>query len=292
MIRIAICDDEAPTRAYLTSLIRAQDCPCEVVEYASAGDCLADHRGIDLLFLDIELNATGPDGMALARQIREQSAVTQPVIIFVTGYERYVFDAFDVGAFQYLLKPVDEEKFAQVFARAVEQIEAGRVQPQLSHALTLQSAGTSRTVPLDSIYYIESSNHKVVLRLKDGEFSCYAKIRDLEAELGDQFFRVHKGYLVNLAYVEGYSKTELTLTNGEKLLISKYKYQDFVKAYLRFVKRGLAYERDRVSDIQSGIFRWGGIDIRRPAHRLFPAFRSPGQTAARAAPCFFRLHSV
>ena len=238
MMRIAICDDEAPTRTYLASLIRAQDRPCEVVEYASAGDCLADHRGIDLLFLDIELNAAGLDGMALARQIREQSAVTQPVIIFVTGYERYVFDAFDVGAFQYLLKPVDEEKFAQVFARAVEQIEAGRVQPQLSHMLTLQSAGTSRTVRLDSIYYIESSNHKVMLRLKDGEFSCYAKIRDLEAELGDQFFRVHKGYLVNLAYVEGYSKTELTLTNGEKLLISKYKYPDFVKAYLRFVKRG------------------------------------------------------
>ena len=100
MIRIAICDDEAPTRAYLTSLIRAQDCPCEVVEYASAGDCLADHRGIDLLFLDIELNAAGPNGMALARQIREQSAVTQPVIIFVTGYERYGFDGFDVGACQ------------------------------------------------------------------------------------------------------------------------------------------------------------------------------------------------
>ena len=242
MIRIAICDDEAPTRAYLASLIRAQDCPCEVVEYASAGDCLADHRGIDLLFLDIELNAIGPDGMELARKMREQSAVTQPVIIFVTGYERYVFDAFDVGAFQYLLKPVDEEKFAQVFARAVEQIEAGRVQPQLSHALTLQSAGASRTVPLDSIYYIESSNHKVELHLKEGGFSCYAKIGDLERELQDRFFRIHKGYLVNLAYVEGYSKTELTLTNGEKLLISKYKYPDFVKAYLRFVKRGLGYE--------------------------------------------------
>ena len=238
MIKIAICDDEANIRAYLSSLIQAQDCPCEIVEYASAGDCLTDHRGIDLLFLDIELNAAGLDGMALARQIRAGNSAAQPVIIFVTGYERYVFDAFDVGAFQYLLKPVDEEKFAQVFARAVEQIEVGRVRPQLSHALTLQSAGTSRTVPLDSIYYIESSNHKVMLCLKDGKFSCYAKIRDLEAELGDQFCRVHKGYLVNLAYVEGYSKTELTLTNGEKLLISKYKYQDFVKAYLRFVKRG------------------------------------------------------
>lgn len=236
MVRIAICDDEAPTRAYLASLIRAQDCPCEVVEYASAGDCLADNRGIDLLFLDIELNTAGPDGMELARKIREGNSAPQPVIIFVTGYDRYVFDAFDVGAFQYLLKPVDEEKFAQVFTRAVAQIGVKR--EKTSRTLTLQSAGVSRTVPLDSIYYIESSNHKVVLRLKDGEFSCYAKIRDLEAELGDPFCRVHKGYLVNLAYVERYSKTELTLTNGEKLLISKYKYQDFVKAYLRFVKRG------------------------------------------------------
>ena len=236
MIRIAICDDEAPARAYLASLIRAQDCPCEIVEYASAGDCLAGHRGIDLLFLDIELNVAGPDGMALARQIRKSNSAAQPVIIFVTGYERYVFDAFDVGAFQYLLKPVDEEKFAQVFSRAVAQIGTAKEKP--GRVLTLQSANTSKTVPLDSIYYIESSNHKVELHLKDGEFACYAKIGDLELELQDQFFRIHKGYLVNLSYVDGYSKTEVTLTNGERLLLSKYKYQDFVKAYLHFLKKG------------------------------------------------------
>ena len=93
-------------------------------------------------------------------------------------------------------------------------------------------------MPLNSSRYFESSNHKVVLHLEDGSFSCYAKIRDLEAELGDQFCRVHKGYLVHLACVEGYSRTELTLIGGEKLLISKYKYQDFVKAYLRYLKGG------------------------------------------------------
>ena len=238
MIRIAICDDEANTRAYLSSLIRAQSCPCEIVEYASAGDCLADTQELDLLFLDIELAPSGDrlDGMALARTIRERATVPQPVIIFVTGYERYVFDAFDVGAFQYLLKPVDEEKFAQVFTRAVAQIGTAREKP--GPVLTLQSANASKTVPLDSIYYIESSNHKVELHLKDGEFAYYAKIGDLEVELQDQFFRIHKGYLVNLSYVDGYSKTEVTLTNGERLLLSKYKYQDFVKAYLRFLKRG------------------------------------------------------
>ena len=238
MIRIAICDDEANTRAYLSSLIRAQSCPCEIVEYASAGDCLADTQELDLLFLDIELapSGSGLDGMALARTIREGTTGPQPVIIFVTGYERYVFDAFDVGAFQYLLKPVDEEKFAQVFTRAVAQIGTAREKP--GPVLTLQSANASKTVPLDSICYIESSNHKVELHLKDGVFACYAKIGDLEVELQDQFFRIHKGYLVNLSYVDGYSKSEVTLTNGERLLLSKYKYQDFVKAYLHFLKRG------------------------------------------------------
>ena len=238
MIRIAICDDEANTRAYLSSLIRAQSCPCEIVEYASAGDCLADTQELDLLFLDIELapSGSGLDGMALARTIRERTTGPQPVIIFVTGYERYVFDAFDVGAFQYLLKPVDEEKFAQVFTRAVAQIGTAREKP--GPVLTLQSANASKTVPLDSICYIESSNHKVELHLKDGVFACYAKIGDLEVELQDQFFRIHKGYLVNLSYVDGYSKSEVTLTNGERLLLSKYKYQDFVKAYLHFLKKG------------------------------------------------------
>jgi len=240
MIRIAICDDDAKIRSYLASLIRAQPRPCEIVEYASAGDCLAAQREMDLLFLDIELNPAdrAPDGMALARKIREQAPETQPVIIFVTGYDRYVFDAFDVGAFHYLLKPVDEEKFAQVFSRAAEQIEARRERPVRS--LTLRSEGVSRTVPLDRIYYIESSNHKVVLHQNDGEFACYAKIGDLALELHDRFFRIHKGYLVNLSYVAGYSKTEVALRSGEKLLLSKYKYPDFVKAYLRFLKEGTA----------------------------------------------------
>ena len=77
-----------------------------------------------------------------------------------------------------------------------------------------------------------------MLHRKDGEFTYYAKIRDVELELQNQFFRIHKGYLVNLSYVDGYSKTEVTLTNKEKLLLSKYKYQDFVKSYLRFLKKG------------------------------------------------------
>ena len=238
MIKIAICDDEANTRAYISSLIHAQPCPYKIVEYTSTGDCPQNIKEIDLLFLDIELAPDRPDGIALARKIREQSAGPLPVIIFVTGYEHYVFDAFDVGAFQYLLKPVDEEKFARVFARAVEQVQFLRQAWQGGRVLTLKSANASKTVPLDSIYYIESSDHKVVLHLRDGKLTYYAKIRDLENELQGRFFRIHKGYLVNLSYLTGYTKTEVEMANGDRLLLSKYKYQDFVKAYLRFLKKG------------------------------------------------------
>lgn len=242
MIRTAICEDEAETRAYLAALIARQPFPCEIVEYASASGCLADSQGIDLLFLDIELDPSGgrPDGMALARQIRGRAAGTQPVLIFVTGYDRYVFDAFDVGAFQYLLKPVEEEKFARVFAQAVRQVYALRETQPKARVLTVRQGAVSRTVPLDTLYYMESSNHQVVLHTAEGEFACYARIRDLELELQDRFFRIHKGYLANLSHVRGYSKTEVLLANGEMLPLSKYKYQGFVKAYLRFLKGGMA----------------------------------------------------
>lgn len=234
-IRIAICDDEKNIRAYLRTLVRKLDSESEITEYASADEYLLDGTEHDLLFLDIELNGRMPgmDGMGLARRIRSMELVRQPIIIFVTGYEKYVYDAFDVDAFQYLLKPIDEQKFAEVFSRA-----AGRILSEAEEkkrTLVIQCGSESRAIPLDSIYYMESRNHKVVLYLKEGELEYYAKIGDLEEELQGRFYRIHRGYLVNLAYVEGYDKAEVMLANGDRLPLSK-KFDDFAAAYLRFMQ--------------------------------------------------------
>ena len=236
MVKIAICDDEKNIRAYLSALVKKQGMECEITEYATAGDYFADGVEHDILFLDIELEGPGQDmdGMRMARQIRGMEDTKQPIIIFITGYEKYVYDAFDVGAFQYLLKPVDEQKFAGVFRRAAEQAAAYTGQDK--KALMIQYGGTGKTIPLRDIYYMESQNHKIAVHMKDGILEYYAKMSDLEEELQGQFCRVHKGYLINLSYVDEYNKTEVTLTNGDKLLISKYKYEDFVKAYLRFMQ--------------------------------------------------------
>lgn len=236
MINIAICDDEPNIRSYLSSLVKKQNMECEITEYASADEYLSADREYDLLFLDIEMSGkggAGKNGMWLAREIRSRDSGKQPIIIFVTGYREYVFDAFDVDAFQYLLKPIDTHKFAEVLHRAAKQILA--VQEQQKRNLVIQYNNTNKAIPLNHIYYVESRNHKAVIHSKEGEFEYYAKMEDLETELSGQFYRIHRGYLINLSYVDEYSKLEVTLMNGDKLLMSKYKYDNFVRAYLDYM---------------------------------------------------------
>ena len=251
-MKIAICDDEPYIRTYLSSLIRKQDPGAIITEYASADACLWNRIDYDLLFLDIELDVTDPDpapcsltaaasspgsrinGMELARRIRAKTDTPQPLLIFVTGHESYVYEAFDVNAFHYLLKPIDELRFAEIFRRAAEQITAGTEQQK--RKLVIQYAGTSRILPLNSIYYMESRGHKIVLHQKDTALEYYARLGDLEQTLQEQFCRIHKGFLINLAHVESYTKTEVTLTNGVKLNLSKYKYEAFVKAHLHYMQ--------------------------------------------------------
>lgn len=239
-IRIAICDDEQNIRSYLAALIRREDSSCRISEYASAEAYLAAGEDYDLLLLDIELGggAGSPgsmDGMALARRLRSLPLDRQPLIIFVTGYESYVYQAFDVEAFQYLVKPVDEGRFAEVFRRAAEKLSV--LEKQRRRTLLVQYAGSSRVIPLENIRYVESHGHKLLLHLKEGTVEYYGKIGELEQELGGQFARIHKGYLVNLRHVEEYARGQVTLTDGEKLTISKYKYDAFVKQHLRFLRQ-------------------------------------------------------
>lgn len=252
MIRVAICEDEPNIRSYLTALVRRQEATCEIAAYDSADAYLAAGKEYDLLFLDIELvgpaggaagNAAADgcgtsspmDGIALARKLRGMDLSRQPLIVFVTGHDDYIYEAFDVEAFQYLMKPIDEKRFAELFRRARERIAAEPEQQRKS--LVIQLAGVRKVVPWDSIYYAESQGHKILLHRKDGILEYYGKISELEQSLAGQFSRIHKGYLVNLSYVEEYDHVSVRLENGDRLVISKYKYDDFAKAHLRFLQQ-------------------------------------------------------
>ena len=104
---IAICDDEKDVRELLKHKVRTICPDAELVLYQTGKELLAARDQIDILFLDIQL--PGKDGMETAREFRERYRTT--ILIFVTALEEYVFEAFDVEAFHYLVKPFSDEKF-------------------------------------------------------------------------------------------------------------------------------------------------------------------------------------
>lgn len=243
ILNIAICDDEEYVRIYIRKLIGQQEVDCKISEFSS-GHALLESQGledIDILFLDISM--AGLNGMDVARRLRSRAGTkgetvlgSLPLLIFITGYPEYAVEAFSVHAFQFLVKPIKEQEFLEVFGQAVQEYRclAGKKRPAPKELL-VRAGTTTRKVLAGEIYYVESSNRKVILCLNHEKITCYGRISQLEGELQDHFFRVHKGYLVNMEHVERYSRAEVWMKNGDRVLISKYKYQDFVKAYLKFI---------------------------------------------------------
>lgn len=245
-MNIAICDDEKNIRIYIKKLVEMQEADCRIMEFSSGRELLQfwnqDCREeIDILFMDISMGEI--DGMEAAEQIRnrkeegnEAAWGSLPLLIFVTGYPEYMSRAFSVNAFRYLVKPIDSKEFEEVFARAVREC---RYLKQRKHTapenILLRNGNVTRSVSQDDIYYIESSNRKIIVYGRDEKIECYGKIGELEKELKKGFFRIHRGYLVNMKYVESYNRTEVRIKNSSSLLISKYKYQDFVQAYLTYL---------------------------------------------------------
>lgn len=245
-MNIAVCDDEENIRTYIKKLIEMQDAECRIMEFSSGRELLQfwqqeDRGQIDILFLDISMDGT--DGMEAAEQIRKWKEErgealwgSLPLLIFVTGYSEYMPKAFSVNAFQYLVKPIDEKEFEDVFAQAVREFRHLKAKKNAEpREILVRNGNVTRNVPVDDIYYIESSNRKIIMLMQDEEIECYGKIGDLEKQLKESFCRIHKGYLVNMKYVERYNRTEVQMKNGNSLLISKYKYQDFIKAYLDYI---------------------------------------------------------
>lgn len=116
-MRIAVCDDEKEVQMLLSSKIERLYPEVSVVCYGSGEELLLAEEVFDILLLDIQM--AGRNGMETAVELRKKNRDT--ILIFITALEEYVFQAFDVGAFHYLVKPFTDEKFEAVLAAAVEQ---------------------------------------------------------------------------------------------------------------------------------------------------------------------------
>lgn len=245
-MNIAVCDDEEKVRVYIRKRIEMQSEHSRIMEFSSGGALLAywqqkDRERIDILFLDISMAGAG--GMETAEQILKWKEARKeplwgelPLLIFVTSSPECMPKSFADTAFQYLVKPVSGRAFEEVFAQAVREYRHLTARKRTeSKEITVRIGNKTRTIMADDIYFIESSNRKIIVSIQDEEIECYGKIGEMENELGQGFFRIHKGYLVNMEHVDRYSRSEVLMKNGGRLLISKYKYPDFIKAYLAYI---------------------------------------------------------
>lgn len=233
MIEIAICDDEKIIIGRIKNLIEKQNADCRIEGFQAGSELLAAGKHFDLIFLDIQME--GINGIETARAVREHDR--KAVIIFVTAVREYVFEAFDVGAFHYLLKPIEERKFSEVFENAIGEIRERQTQREAA-TLFIKTKNKSYTLKKGEILFIESRNRKAVLHTTKNTLEVYAVMNELEKELGNGFYRCHRGYLVNMAHIAEYSNDIIEMDSGERVYLAKEKYREFVKEYMRYLRNG------------------------------------------------------
>lgn len=231
-MRIGICDDEKDIRELLGRKLRVLY-PTAELSFYSSGEELLSGELPEILLLDIQM--PGINGMDTARELRKRNS--KIVLIFVTAIKEYVFEAFDVEALHYLIKPVTDVKLKEVMDKAVLHFNNSmQYQETESRSLLIMVKGMHIKVNIDDIIYAEVFNRKVIIHKMNEEIEYYGKMTDLEKLAGEDFFRPHRAYLVNLKYVEKYDASNIYLTKGS-VLMSKQKFPEFVKRYLKYNQR-------------------------------------------------------
>ena len=89
----------------------------------------------------------------------------------------------------------------------------------------------------EEIYYAESNGRKLTLYTVQGTYEYYGRMQELEARLGEDFYRCHRGYLVHLKYVAGYDAANIQLKDGSNVYLARQKYGEFVKRYMAYLRQ-------------------------------------------------------
>ena len=207
LLHALIVDDEAPARSELRYLLEETGRVESIEEAASAREAVqhlvhikeSEDERCDVLFLDISMPKTS--GMQLAEALHKLK--NPPAVVFVTAYSEYALEAFDVDAVDYLMKPVETDRLR----RALDKVES-RVKPSSSsrssvERIPVEKGGRKVLVPVDQIRYIEAKDDYSCIYTDIDRFLSTISLAKLEQKLAPHgFFRVHRGYIVNLEHVE------------------------------------------------------------------------------------------
>jgi len=240
-LRAVIADDEPRARQFLEKLLGEHE-TLEVVGSARGGAEALQMIGElkpDVAFLDIHM----PDlsGLEVARHLRGAEA---PIVVFVTAYDKYAVEAFEVAALDYVLKPIKRERLADAVNRVLAEAQSGRpaaraealrealdspeLQSQLPplRRLPVRHRREVKLLDLEQVPLIFSRDRLVLARCGDHEYLVDYTLQELEQRLPEgQFVRVHRAALVNVDAIESYGGEEgvlvLKLKDGTRVEASE-----------------------------------------------------------------------
>ena len=230
-MRIAICDDEAiflsDLEQKIYKIISTLD--CEVIPFTSAEELLAASGSFDLIFLDIEMG--GMDGMSAARQIREKDF--EIPIVFLTSHTEMAIEGYEVNAFRFLKKPVDDDKLKQTL-QDIQLMKA-------SHkGVMIKSGGEEIVVIPSEVLFLESDNNNVRIITTEGSYTTRLKLSeaiDIFNRINDTIRKVHRCSAVNLDHVARLKEREAILDDGSMIAISRSCFTEFKNALYEHVKK-------------------------------------------------------
>lgn len=227
MLHAMIVDDEAPARSELKYLLEETGRVDNIVEAGSAREAverLMEGRA-DVMFLDISMPKTS--GMQLAEALHKLK--NPPAVVFVTAYSEYAVEAFGVDAVDYLMKPVETDRLNQALDKVQARIKPQNASRQPVERIAVEKSGRKILVPIDQIRYIEAKDDYSCIYTDTERYLSTISLAKLETKLTPHgFFRVHRGYIVNLAYVEdvevvssGILQLGINGVEGKKISVSR-----------------------------------------------------------------------
>ena len=228
--RVAIVDDSNTDAVYMDELLkvwaRQRNVPLRSHCFSSAEQFLfryAEDKDWDILLLDIEMGAM--DGVTMAKRVRQDNEAVQ--IVFITGYSDYIAEGYEVAALHYLMKPVNREKLLTVLDRAMEK------RKQEERCLNLEAYGEMVRIPFYEIRYLDVHQNYVTVHAK-ADYTVKRTLGDFEKELDERFYRVGRGMILNLKYIQRVTKTEVRLSDGTALPLPRGAYESLNRAIIQY----------------------------------------------------------
>ena len=227
MLRAMVVDDEEPARSELRYLLEETGRVDTIVEATSAREAverLMENR-VDVMFLDVSMPKTS--GMQLAEALHKLK--NPPAIVFVTAYSEYAVEAFGVDAVDYLMKPVETDRLNQALDKVQSHVKPQATPHSTVERIPVEKGGRKVLVPVDQIRYIEAKDDYSCIYTDTDRYLSTTSLAQLENKLTPHgFFRVHRGYIVNLEYVEdvevvssGILQLGINGIEGKKISVSR-----------------------------------------------------------------------